>query len=75
MTIIFKKPEGQKPMPALFRISTAIDVRKQKLVEVFLPNSNRKLGVLDIKYSPVFQPYELPISVDAVEEVLMKALL
>lgn len=67
--INFKKPKGQKRMPALFRISTAIDVREQKLIEVFLPESKRVLGVLDIKYSPVFQPFGLLLNVKDVEAV------
>lgn len=67
--INFKKPNGQKPMPAMFRISTSIDVREQKLVEVFLPSSNKVLGVLDIRYSPVFQPFQLALTVKDVEAV------
>ncbi len=67
--LYFRNPKGQRPVPALFRVSAAIDVREQKLVEVFLPVTNRKLGVLDIRYSPVFQPFELALTVEDVEGV------
>ncbi len=70
----FKKDSKQKAMPALFRISTAIDVREKKLVEVYLPLSNKKLGVLDIRYSPVFQPFELALSANDVEAVFAEGL-
>lgn len=47
---------------ARFRIAVAIDVREEKLIEVFLPASGRRLGVFDIRYPSVFIPYELVLS-------------
>lgn len=70
----FKKDSKQKVMPALFRITTAIDVREKKLVEVFLLVSNKKLGVLDISYAPLFQPFELALSASDVEAVFAEGL-
>ncbi len=72
--INFAKPRGQKALPALFRISTAIDVREQKQVEVSLPLSRRILGVLDIKYSPVFQPFQLALTISDVQDVFKEGI-
>lgn len=69
VTLSFQKPGRKQIAPALFRISVAIDIREEKRIEVILPVSNRKLGTLDIRYSPVFQPFELALSAEQVEAV------
>lgn len=44
------------------RVSVAIDEREVKQVEVFLPESGRIVGVLDIRYAHIFQPFEIHIA-------------
>ena len=65
----FRKPKKIENHRALFRVSVAIDVREEKLIEVFLPQSRKVLGTLDIRYSPVFQPFQLELSPAAVDAV------
>lgn len=55
-------------MPASFtqlslRLTVALDIREEKLIEVFLPQSGRLLGTIAIKYAYALQPFELQIPV------------
>ncbi|MFC4776671.1 glycoside hydrolase family 88 protein [Paenibacillus sp. GCM10023252] len=52
------------------RICTAIDVREDLLVEVVTLGTERVLGTLDIRYAPVFQMLELPLSLNDALEAL-----
>ncbi|KGE18776.1 glycoside hydrolase family 88 protein [Paenibacillus wynnii] len=47
-----------------FRIAVAVDVRENKIVEVFALKSGRVLGTLDIRFAHVFQIFELPMSLN-----------
>ena len=68
-TLYFQKPTKKENGTALFRVSVAIDVREEKLIEVFLPQSKKVLGTLDIRYAPVFQPFQLKLTAEEVAEV------
>jgi rhamnogalacturonyl hydrolase YesR len=46
------------------RVSVAIDERESKQVEAVLPDSGRIVGVLDIRYAHIFQPFEILISAE-----------
>lgn len=43
------------------RLTTALDSREEKVVEVSVPGQNMVLGILDCKYAPVLQTTELII--------------
>ncbi|MGG1555182.1 glycoside hydrolase family 88 protein [Paenibacillus ferrarius] len=45
-----------------FRVTVALDVREEKSVEVRLASSGRIIGVLDIRYAYVFQPFQIELS-------------
>jgi hypothetical protein len=52
-----------------FRLTLAIDVREQKLVEVRLAESGRLLGRFDIRYGYELQMFELAIAVEELAAV------
>lgn len=57
--------DGAVTAPATFfalRICTACDVREEKRIEARLAVSGEPLGVFDIRYAYVTQPFELPLS-------------
>lgn len=54
---------------ALFRVTVALDEREEKLLGVFLPGGDQ-LGVLDIRYAHLFQPFELTLPPEAVSAML-----
>lgn len=56
------------------RITVALDVREEKLIEVFLPESGRVIGEFDIKYAYVFQPFEVVINENDAEEALKQGI-
>ena len=43
------------------RISIAIDIRDEKTVVATVPGTGVRLGEFDIRYAPVFTPFEIPI--------------
>ncbi|MBU3191025.1 glycoside hydrolase family 88 protein [Clostridium bowmanii] len=47
-----------------FRITIALDVREEKLIEVFLINSGQVIGEFDIRYAHVFEIFEIEIEVE-----------
>ncbi|MEQ9439134.1 MAG: glycoside hydrolase family 88 protein [Cyclobacteriaceae bacterium] len=47
---------------ARLRLTTALDSREEKVVEVRIPGEDAPLGILDCKYSPLLQIIELAIS-------------
>ncbi|NOG51177.1 MAG: hypothetical protein HND48_18425 [Chloroflexi bacterium] len=47
---------------ARLRVSVAIDERDARRVTVTLNGTGRTLGVLDIRYAHIFQPFELALS-------------
>jgi len=49
------------------RLATAVDMREEKLVQVRIANSQRIVGELDIRYSPVLHLYELAIPSEYIE--------
>ncbi|MBU3114748.1 hypothetical protein [Clostridium lacusfryxellense] len=44
-----------------FRITIALDVREEKLIQVFLINSGQVIGEFDIRYAHVFEIFEIEI--------------
>lgn len=49
-------------VPTAFRITVGLDERDKKTVEVFLPNSHRIVGTMELWFVSQFQPYELPLT-------------
>ena len=47
--------------PTAFRLTVALDIRDEKLVEAYLPTSGRVLGTFDIRFGCLFQVYEIPL--------------
>ena len=55
---------------ARLRITIALDVREEKLIEVFIINSGEVIGEFDIRYAPVFQIFEIEIQSPMAEKAL-----
>ena len=53
-----------------FCITIAVDDREEKVVEIFLPSSNKTIGTFDIRYAYALQPFEISISQIDVGECL-----
>ena len=47
---------------ARMRISIAIEIREQLIVEAYLLNTDTVLGTFDIRYAYVFQPFEIHLT-------------
>ncbi|MBK9125504.1 MAG: glycoside hydrolase family 88 protein [Chloroflexi bacterium] len=52
------------PWPARLRVAVAIDERDARRITVKLVDSGRTLGLLDIRYAHIFQPFELLLSAE-----------
>ncbi|MBC7369748.1 MAG: glycoside hydrolase family 88 protein, partial [Undibacterium sp.] len=48
--------------PTRLRFTVGLDVRDEKLIEVFLPQSGRVVGTFDLRYGCIFQPFEIPLA-------------
>lgn len=57
-----------------FRITTAIDVREEVLLEAFLPESGSRVAMLDIKYAHPFQPFETLVNKKWLPEIIRQGL-
>jgi rhamnogalacturonyl hydrolase YesR len=47
-----------------FRLAVALDVRDERLVEVRSAKTDTRVGMLDIRYAPVFQVHSLELSLE-----------
>ncbi len=57
-----------------FRITAAIDIREEVLLEAFLPVSGETIASLDIKYAHPFQPFETPVENKWLPEIIRQGL-
>lgn len=57
-----------------FRITAAIDIREELMLEVFLPENGEMIASLDIKYAHPFQPFETPIENKWLPEIIRQGL-
>lgn len=57
-----------------FRITSAIDLREEVHIEVFLPNNNVTLATLELKFSHPFQPFETRIDRKWINEIKTQGL-
>jgi len=57
-----------------FRITAAIDIREEVMLEVFLPVSGETIASLDIRYAHPFQPFEMPIENKWIPEIVRQGL-
>jgi len=48
--------------PTAMRITVGLDVRDEKLIEVYLPRSGRRLGTFDVRFGCIFQIFEIPLA-------------
>lgn len=55
--------------PVMLRITAAIDFRDEKQVKVYLPGSGVTIGVFVIRYAHPFQPFEIAIDPEYLEEI------
>ena len=46
------------------RLTVGMDVRDEKLIEAWLPQSGRVLGTFDVRYGCLFQVFEIPLQAD-----------
>lgn len=49
-------------IPTRLRLTVALDVRDEKLIEATLPQSGRVLGTFDIRFASLFQVYEIALA-------------
>lgn len=54
-----------------FRITSAVDIREEVMLEIFLPDSGETIATLDIKYAHPFQPFEAPIKSKWLPEIAL----
>ncbi|WP_069999485.1 glycoside hydrolase family 88 protein [Cellulosilyticum sp. I15G10I2] len=52
------------------RLTIAIDIREDVILEVSIPDTESILGMIDIRYGVVFQPFELKIPKDECQKVM-----
>lgn len=55
--------------PTRLRLTVGIDVRDEKLIEAFLPQSGRVVGTFDVRYACIFQVFEIPLTATDVAAV------
>ncbi len=48
--------------PTEMRITVGLDVRDEKLIEAYLPQSGRVLGTFDIRFGCIFQVFSIPLA-------------
>ena len=59
---VLVRPADELPEANLWiRVSTAQEIRDEKLLQVTIPGTEMYLGAIDIRYSAVLVPYELEI--------------
>ena len=51
------------------RLTIAIDIREEKTVEVMDPATREVFGEIDIRYAPVLNMFELPLTADQISQV------
>ncbi|NHN30651.1 glycoside hydrolase family 88 protein [Paenibacillus agricola] len=61
---------AQQSFSAFLRITVAVDVREEKIIDVVSAVSGAYLGSFDIKYAYVLQPFEIQLPKEAVEVAL-----
>ncbi|RKN70605.1 glycoside hydrolase family 88 protein [Paenibacillus ginsengarvi] len=59
---------------ARLRVTIAVEMREVLFVEAYLLESGERLGSFDIRYAYVFQPFELPLSLQQVEAVIRQGI-
>lgn len=59
-TIYF--PKERLSSPVYLRITAAMDFREEKVIEIFLLASKKKVGEYKITFAHPFQPFEIPVS-------------
>ncbi len=61
-TTILRFPQVEIDSSSIWlRITSAIDIREEVMLEVFLPETSDTIATLDIKYAHPFQPFEAMI--------------
>jgi len=48
--------------PTAMRLTVGLDVRDEKLIEAYLPESGRVLGTFDVRFGCIFQVFEIPLA-------------
>ncbi|WP_176706602.1 glycoside hydrolase family 88 protein [Paenibacillus hemerocallicola] len=61
-------------MSARLRVSIAVEIREALRVEACLLDSGRRLGIFDIRYAYVFEPFELPLSLAQVKAAIQEGI-
>ncbi|ANE46423.1 hypothetical protein SY83_09200 [Paenibacillus swuensis] len=56
--------------PSRLRLTVAIDIREEMMIEVKLAQSGELLGHLDVRYANVFQPHELSLTEPQTDAVM-----
>lgn len=59
---------------ARLRISVAVEIREALRVEAYLLETGQPLGVFDVRYAYVFEPFELPLSLAQVKAALREGI-
>lgn len=59
---------------ARLRITIAVEIREELRVEAYLLDSGERLGIFDIRYAYVFQPFELSLSLVQVQAALREGI-
>jgi rhamnogalacturonyl hydrolase YesR len=60
--------------PTHFRIAVGLDERDEKTVEVFLPQSQRIIGTMELRFVSQFQVYQLPLTPSDVADLRREGL-
>lgn len=69
-TIKLQTSAGYEEFSQYFlRISIAIDIRDEKTVLATIPGTDTRLGEFDIRYAPVFTPFEIPIDKNLISQI------
>lgn len=63
-------PDSADIGPARLRLLCAMDVREQRLIEICINGDPTPIGVLDIRFAYIQQPFDLEICKEIAEEIL-----
>lgn len=72
--VLLRPAAPPAPGPAWLRLTTAVDDRELRQVEIRLAGGGRTLGVLDLRYAHAIETFQLPLTGEAVRELTQRGI-
>jgi len=74
VSFTFDKGNSSTEGEAWLRIAVAIDVREEKKVEARIAGKNTRLGVFDIRFSPILHTYQIAVKQEHIKDLVAHGL-